>query len=259
MASSYYVLGRIENLDETYSLSCDPFYNNIINGIAMSYEYNQQYKPNDLLKYQGIYYKCINDEFYEDINMSGYKIIQNESGLFQYAYVGYDGGIYADKMNTDFSDYPVYNSDGSLANEEDTSSYNVSFQHVVDIDGIESIFNGTSTEFSISAVPENNYVYRNDYYKTPEEKFVRILDSNKFNRIPVKGSEYSFIGSSSIYKTLDEKSGVVISSVNLEELNLNKCVIAVRFFNKNGEHITEFSNSEQLEPLKIGFFIEGIR
>lgn len=253
--TSYYVLGRRENINETYSLACYPFNNKITNNMLETFDYNKQYNTNDMFTYEGITYVCIDDTQFENIIMEGYKIIQIGTGLFEYAYKGSDGVIYANKMDTSFFNYPVYNSDGTLANDDDKNE----FHDKLDEENINSIFDGTSTQFTTARYPTNDYVYKNEFYEYDEEKAVRILNPDKFKRLDVKGTSYSFTGMMGVYETTDEKSSDVISSVNLEELNLKNCVIAVRFFNKNGDHITEFTNSEQLESLKIGFFIEGIR
>lgn len=252
---SYYVLGRVEEFDGTYSLSCHTSDNGVRYGRVQTYEPDNQYGIGDIVMYQGWNYKCLNDDMYEDISMTGYKLIQKSTDMYMYVYRGSDGGIYFNEMDTTFENYPVYNQDGTIATDEDRDDY----QRELRNESLEDIFDGTSANFEVESDPSKDYVYRNEFYKTPEEKFVRILNGDKFQLLLSKGMGFEFTGSTGVFKTSGEKTSNVLSKEVLEELNLKNCSLAVRFFNKNGEHLAEFSNSDPLENLRIGFFIEGIR
>lgn len=158
---SYYVLGRIEKIDETFNIACSPWETLQLAGRVPVFQPEQKYNTGDIVRYQGYYYKCLNDSFTPAM--------------------------------------------------------------------------------------------------TPEEKEIRITDTTAFTRLTVKGAAYTFTGQSSIYQTDEENGTDVIDVVQLENLNLSKCRIVLRFFDVYGKHISVMNNTPEIENLNIGYFVEVVR
>lgn len=158
---SYYVLGRIEKIDETFNIACSPWETLQLAGRVPAFQPEQKYNTGDIVRYQGYYYKCLNDSFTPAM--------------------------------------------------------------------------------------------------TPDEKEIRITDTTAFIRLTVKGAAYTFTGQSSIYQTDEENGTDIVDVVRLENLNLSKCRIVLRFFDVYGKHISVMNNTPEIENLNIGYFVEVVR
>ena len=158
---SYYVLGRIEKVDGTFKIVCSPWETLQLAGRVPTFQSEQKYNTGDVVRYQGYYYKCLNDTFNPSM--------------------------------------------------------------------------------------------------TDEEKLIRITDTTAFTRLTIKGAAYTFTGQSNIYQTSNENGIDVLDVVQMENLNLSKCRIVLRFFDVYGKHISVMNNTPDIETLNIGYFVEVVR
>ena len=59
----YYVLGRCEQIDGTFKISCSPWASEQLAGRVSLFQPEQKYNTGDIVRYQGMYYKCLADTY----------------------------------------------------------------------------------------------------------------------------------------------------------------------------------------------------
>ena len=57
----YYVLGRVENVDGTFKISCSPWITTQLSGRVPVFQPEQKYNTGDIVRYQETYFKCVLD------------------------------------------------------------------------------------------------------------------------------------------------------------------------------------------------------
>lgn len=255
---SYYVLGREIDLLDNSHLICKSDESHAMAGKLNNYYFGNFYESNNLMSFQGNFYKCLNDERTSITNYYGWKLTRIEDGVNCDCYTislnpSEITAIYAENGDI-FENIVVKDAEGVEVSQEikDVFLFDV-------LTNISSIFNDESELYSKERKEELDHFVESELYKINNELFNRITKEDKFKRIALKGNSFSFEGGMGVFKTSSKISGSVVEQVNLEELALSNCKLSIRFFDRNGNHISLRNNDDDILNMKIGYFVEVVR